>query len=105
TVTVIGYPVVTLNPSNYTDRLKITFSGYNRGETLTDFPVLVRLSNSRQGFNYSHFASGTGGDLRFTDATGTRVIPHEIDEWNPAGESTVWVQVPALSSGSAIWAY
>jgi hypothetical protein len=73
---------------------------------LSDFPVLVRLSPSLPGFNYSHFADPMGGDLRFTDSGGTRVIPSEIDEWNTNGESTVWVQVPALSgTNAAIWAY
>jgi hypothetical protein len=44
--------------------------------------------------------------LRFTDSGGTRVIPSEIDQWNPNGESTVWVQVPALSdTNTTIWAY
>jgi len=106
TGTVVGMPITTLNPANYTDKLKITFAGYTRNETLQDFPVLVRLSTGVSGFNYSHFASGTGGDLRFTDATGTRVIPSEIDEWNPGGVSTVWVQVPALSGPTNfIWAY
>jgi hypothetical protein len=86
--------------------MKITFAGYNRGEVLADFPVLVRLSTSLNNFNYAHFASASGGDLRFTDAGGTRVIPHEIDEWNPNGESTVWVQVPRLTgTNDCIWAY
>jgi len=106
TGTVTGMPVTTLNPANFTDKMKITFSGYNRNETLKDFPVLVKLGPGVNGFNYAHFASGTGGDLRFTDANGTRVLPSEIDEWNPGGVSTVWVQVPALSGPTdSIWAY
>jgi hypothetical protein len=106
TGTVVGMPIITLNPANYTDKLKITLSGYTRSETLVDFPVLVKLGAGISGFNYNHFASGTGGDLRFTDATGTRVIPSEIDEWNPSGVSTVWVQVPVLNGPTNyIWAY
>jgi hypothetical protein len=106
TATVAGIQPTTLNPANFTDKVKITFSGYNRGETLQDFPVLVKLNTGISGFNYAHFASGTGGDLRFTDASGTRVIPSEIDEWNTSGTSTVWVQMPALSGASDfIWAY
>jgi hypothetical protein len=97
TATVAGLPIITLMPTNYTDNLKITFAGYNRGETLSDFPVLVRLSTGLAGFNYSHFADPSGGDLRFTDSGGTRVIPYEIDQWNTNGESTVWVQMPTLS--------
>ncbi|HTB85183.1 MAG TPA: DUF2341 domain-containing protein [Candidatus Sulfotelmatobacter sp.] len=106
TATVVGMPATLLTPTNYTDNLKITFTGYNRSETLSDFPVLVRLSTNVPGFNYNHFADPSGGDLRFTDAGGVRVLPSEIDQWNPNGESTVWVQVPALSgTNTAIWAY
>ncbi len=106
TGTVVGMPSTQLNPANYTDKVKITLSGYNRNETLHDFPILVQLSTNIPGFSYAHFASGAGGDLRFTDAGGTRVIPHEIDEWNPPGTSIVWVQMPTLTgSNDFIWAY
>ncbi|HUA39578.1 MAG TPA: LamG-like jellyroll fold domain-containing protein [Candidatus Sulfopaludibacter sp.] len=106
TGTVIGIVPPALNPVSFGSRTKITFGGYNRTETLQDFPVLVRLGTNVAGFSYSQFASGTGGDLRFTDASGTNEIPYEIDEWNPGGISSVWVQVPALSgTNSTIWAY
>jgi hypothetical protein len=106
TATVVGMPATTLNPTNYTDSMKITITGYNRSETLSDFPVLVRLNPGLSGFYYGHFGDPAGGDLRFTDSGGTRIIPSEIDQWNPAGESTVWVQVPALSgTNTTIWAY
>ncbi len=94
---VVGVPTITLNPSNYTYNARISFAGYSRGETLSDFPALVRFGTNLPGFDYSQPASPTAGDLRFTDAGGTRVIPHEIDEWNPGGISSVWVQVPRLS--------
>jgi hypothetical protein len=106
TATVVGLPVPTLNPSDYTYKMKITFAGYNRGEALVSFPALVQLDTNVSGFSYGQFASPTGGDLRFTDASGTREIPHEIDEWNTSGASAVWVQVPSLSgTNDAIWAY
>jgi hypothetical protein len=86
--------------------MKITFSGYNRNETLVDFPVLVSLSTNVPGFCYRQFASATGGDLRFSDASGVMPIPFEIDEWNTNGTSSVWVNVPSLSSSNNfIWAY
>lgn len=106
TGTVAGMPSTTLNPANYTDRMKILFSGYNRGEVLSNFPVLVELNTGIPGFNYAHFASATGGDLRFTDSGGTIVIPSEIDEWNSTGTSIVWVQMPKLTgTNDYIWAY
>jgi hypothetical protein len=95
-----------LNPSDFGSRLKISFPGYNRGETLINFPMLVNLSTNLAGFSYAQFASPTGGDLRFTDASGFEPIPHEIDEWNTNGTSIVWVNVPVLSGGNDfIWAY
>ena len=64
------------------------------------------LSIGVPGFSYPQFASPTGGDLRFTDASGSSVIPHEIDEWNTNAVSSVWVNVPQISGpGDYIWAY
>ncbi len=106
TGTVVGVVAPTLNPSDYTYKMKITFAGYNRSETLADFPVLVQLGTNLPGFSYSQLASPSGSDLRFTDSGGTRVLPHEIDEWNPGGISPVWVQVSTLSTNTDfIWAY
>jgi Concanavalin A-like lectin/glucanases superfamily/Domain of unknown function (DUF2341) len=100
------FTTVTINPSGFGSRLKVFFSGYDRGETLTNFPALVNLSTNLPGFSYRQFASPGGGDLRFTDADGWRLIPHEIDEWNTNGISTVWVNVPSLSTtNDYIWAY
>lgn len=84
----------------------ITFAGYTQNETLTNFPVLVSLSTNLPGFSYRQFASPTGGDLRFTDPSGTVLLPFEIDEWNTNGTSYVWVQTPQLSTANnSIWAY
>jgi hypothetical protein len=95
-----------LDPTAFGSRMKIVFSGYTRSEALTNFPVLVTFGTSQTGFAYSQFASPTGGDLRFTDASGTAPVFHEIDEWNTNGASSVWVQLPALASATNfIWAY
>ena len=85
----------------------ITFPGYTATETLTNFPVLVVLSNNCfPGFNYRQFRSGSN-DLSFTsDATGLTNLNYEIESWNPSGVSYVWVQMPALSNASSlIYAY
>jgi Domain of unknown function (DUF2341) len=100
------FSTVTLTPSDFGSRMNIIFSGYSSGQTLVDFPVLVNLSTNLPGFSYLQFASPTGADLRFTDANGTSLIPFQIDEWNTNGISSVWVDVPSLStSGDSIWAY
>jgi hypothetical protein len=94
---VIGVAATFLNPVNY-NRMKITFSGYTNDGSLPDFPVLVRLSANIPGFSYAQFVSpNTGADLRFTSANG-RELPFQIDQWNPNGESQVWVQVPSITT-------
>lgn len=95
-----------LNPSDYSNRARITFNGYTHPTALANFPVLVRLGTEIPGFSYSQFASSSGGDLRFTDASGLAQLPYEIDAWQPGGVSSVWVQAPLLSgSSNFIWAY
>ncbi len=93
-------------PQVYGSSMKITFAGYTQNETLTNFPILVKLSTNLPGFSYKQFASPAGGDLRFMDSSGTTLLNHEIDQWNTNGTSLVWVQVPTLSSNNSyIWAY
>ncbi|MGH7978784.1 MAG: DUF2341 domain-containing protein, partial [Limisphaerales bacterium] len=100
------FSTVTINRAAYGSIMKVFFSGYNRGETLTDFPVLVNLSTNLPGFSYRQFASPAGGDLRFADERGITPLPYEIDHWNTNGISSVWVNVPSLSTtNDFVWAY
>ena len=87
----------------YAKSFDITFPGYTGETTLTNFPVLVRLSSSRNNFDYSKCAVN-GADLRFSDAEGN-LIPHEIDTWHTDGESLVWVKVARLTSSAKITAH
>ena len=77
--------------------VEITVDGYAGSETLTDVPVLVRLSSAIEGFDYNDFAApDTGADMIFTDMDGVARYPYEIDEWHQDGESLVWVKLPEL---------
>jgi hypothetical protein len=88
-------------PSSFAHSFNVSFAGYSGGETLTDFPALVRISPAIDGFSYSDFALPNGGDLRFFDAKGN-LLSHEIEAWNLGGESTVWVKVPSLNAATVI---
>ena len=83
-----------------TRKARFEVAGYAGAETLADVPVLVRLSSAISGFDYADFAEGAA-DLVFCDEAETTVYPHEIDEWNPGGESLVWVRLPVLEAGTA----
>lgn len=78
-------------------RSTMTISGYAGSSELVDFPVLVKISPELiPGFRYADCATG-GADVSFASADGATVYPHEIDTWNPDGESLVWVKIPSLS--------
>ena len=94
----------TIDPSNYNYSMTIAPASGQVTSTLTNFPVLVRLSSARQsGFNPAD-CGANGADLRFALADGT-LLAHEIDTWSLSGESLVWVNVPSLSSSTEIVAY
>ena len=94
----------TIDPTNYKKYMTITPASGKVTTTLANFPLLVRLSAVRQsGFDPAKCGTN-GADLRFALADGT-LLAHEIDTWNPTGESFVWVNVPSLSSATEIKAY
>ena len=102
---------VTLTVYDYSDwqyALPIT-SDLSNGTTLTDWNMLVRLSETdtngtgNRGFRYAQ-ARANGGDLRFIDQSGSE-LKYEIAKWNPTGESHVWVNIPTLKSDANITMY
>ena len=90
----------------YARQMALTVDGYTGAETLTNVPVLVRLSTAISGFDYNDFASpSNGADLAFFDANERR-LAYEIDEWRTNGTSLVWVKLPELKRGmrfTAAW--
>ena len=74
-------------------------------EEFRGVPVLVRLQDDPARFSYSRlFDPNNGADIAFFAADGTP-LPHEIDNWNTAGESTVWVKIPELRTGAKFRMY
>ena len=78
-----------------------TVAGYTGSSPLSGFPVLVRISaGSPSGFAYSDLHSPSdGADLGFVDMGGNG-LPFEIDTWNPAGTSLIWVRLPTMTNGT-----
>ena len=80
--------------------LPFTVTGYPGTETLTNFPVLVEVrKKDTNGFSYDDFYHTGGKDIAFVDDKG-HVIPHEIDTWNPNGQSLIWVRLPEMNNGT-----
>lgn len=63
---------------------------------LQEFPLLVRLDcNAIECVRFGV----DGQDLRFTDAA-CHLLPHEIERWDAAGTSIVWVRIPLIAQVS-----
>lgn len=86
------------NSFQYNRKAKIRFKGYNKDETLTNFPVLVTLSTNIAGFSYSDFTSTNGYDLRFADSNEMTELSYEIDSWDPLDDSP-----PVNIGGCVMW--
>ena len=88
-------------------RMKIQIAGYDKPETLTNFPMLVVLSTNIPNFRYADFnSSSNGADLRFAASNKTTELNYEIEKWDNNGSSYVWVQIPTISStNDFIYAY
>ena len=110
---VIGDPntaIVTISDysglEGWSHKMKIQFTGYTQPETLSNFPALIIFNETLDDFAYSDFASPTGGDLRFTNSDYTLLLNYEIEKWDIAGNSYIWVQVPQIADSSDyIWAF
>ncbi len=78
----------------------IQFNGCTATEAQENFPVPVKIAMGRPyGFSYADCAVDS---FRFTDVDGN-VLPHDVECWNTEGTSIVWVSVPSLSKGAAIY--
>ena len=63
-----------------------------------DVPVPLILTPDR--VDYSAIRRD-GMDLEISDVETDEVLPFEIEEWNPDGESVLWVRVPQIDPGPA----
>lgn len=74
----------------------LSVGGYTGDDALANFPLLVRVPAS-----IAEKCQSDGKDIAFCSVDGATTYPHEIDEWNPSGESLVWVKLPALAKNTS----
>jgi hypothetical protein len=84
--------------TDWLNRRKITFDNTASAENLDDFPLLVAITSSE--INYAK-TQDQGQDIRFYDTDTNQLLKYEIEEWNEAGTSYVWVRVPRIDAGVA----
>ncbi len=83
--------------SNWTYRKKISIDSTDVPGTVTNFPVLVSITDT----DLRDDAQNDGDDLLFTSDNGTTKLDHEIEAFDGAtGLLLVWVKVPTVSSST-----
>ena len=95
-----------LTMADFNHSIKLQVAGYTGTETLQNFPVLVRVSESRiPSFDYDDTSAWNdahtttyGHDVAFFAEDGTR-LASDKDTWVHNGESLFWVKVPQLTQG------
>ena len=97
-------------PKNFKKSVEITLSTNLAATAITTgIPALVRLKEEANGgivgFDYDDFTLANGGDMMFVDDERGTVLPHEIDTWDTAGESLVWVKLPSTDKNTKIVLY
>ena len=91
--------------ASFAKGVQFTVSGYTGASALSGFPVLVRIAeDSPSGFSYADMESANAADkndidLAFVDMDGSG-LPFEIDTWDPAGTSLIWVKLPSMQNGT-----
>ena len=83
--------------ANWTLRKSVTVDSAQVTADLTDFPVLVSVTDT----DLAAAARADGFDIVFTDDDETTKLAHEIERYNPAtGELVAWVKVPNLTGST-----
>ena len=101
-----------LTMADFNHKIKLQVAGYTGTETLQNFPVLVRVSETRiPGFRFADMSAknvngkAMGYDLAFFAEDGTR-LESDKDVWDinttvePTGEQLVWVKLPQMKQGT-----
>ena len=87
-------------PGLYTYMKKITVANTGLDENLTDFPLLVKVSNDTDMSTTN--VQADGDDIRFSTATGM-TLPFETEEFvndSGSGSGFFWVKIPKIVSGA-----
>jgi hypothetical protein len=83
---------------DYSFRQEITINSGQVPGTLTNFPVLIKITN--QTDTIFDNALNSGLDILFTSSNGATKINHEIEYYSNSGtkELDAWVKIPLLTS-------
>lgn len=80
-------------------RFDLSATGADTADTVTDVPMLIRLSAGN--FAYFGDTQPDGADLRFIAADDVTPLPYYLERFDGVNQiALVWVQVPQLTAGA-----
>lgn len=78
----------------YRKKITIPYTQITGGANLTNFPVLISLTNT----DLKNNALSNGNDILFTSSDNATKLDHEIESYDPTtGTLVAWVRIPTLS--------
>jgi len=101
-ITINGITDVPSPPGNWINtswqyRKHITVDSNQVNSDLTDFPLLVRVTD----IDLKNKALSNGNDILFTAADGITKLSHEIEKYDgTTGELVAWVKIPIVSGAT-----
>ena len=105
-LSLFSYTALATAPAEFLKKVPISLSASAQTalgeETLSGFPVLVRLSTAISGFSYNDIAADHS-DIAFGTDDGATITPYpfEVVAWDNNGISLIWVRVPSLAAASS----
>ena len=97
-VRMVPYTPVGWYSGDWLKRKKITIDDTKVSGSLTDFPVLISISDPLGLQNYAQL---DGDDILFTSSDGSTRLAHEIEFFRSNGGILIaWVKVPSVTSAS-----
>jgi hypothetical protein len=79
---------------SFSARRKVLIDNSELTETLESFPILVKLDSDVLD---QARLQPQGEDLRFVDLETGELLAHEVEAWDPRGESLVWLVMPQIA--------
>lgn len=82
---------------------KITINNSSNSNTLTDYAVLVNITNDTQFFND---CQNDKNHIRCMDGNKQNYLKYYIEEWDTANHNAkIWIKIPSIAASSTTYAY
>lgn len=90
---------------NFRHRVSININNVPYAENFVDFPVMVLLNSSVITPTYLGIDPN---NIRFYSQDLQNILTHEVEQWDPVGDTVIWVKIPSIPAASnalSFWCY